>query len=467
MVAMGETGETLGVLVLAAGKGTRMKSETPKVMQPVLEEPMLSHVLRALEPVGPMAAVVGYGGNEVSEYLVSRWPKVEILWQKEQLGTGHAVMAAKDWLNRFDKVLVVNGDMPLLTEAVAKGLIESHRGGCSFVTMDLEDPRGYGRVVRLPHVSIVEQADCSEYQLDIKEVNAGVYLMDVKPLLDCLKSLKAENSQKEYYLVDVIRLFYEIGLASVPIKWPDSDTLLGVNDPIDLAKVSGILKDRYLSHWMKKGLKCLDPSTVWIGPDVTFDGEAFIYPNVQIWGKSHIGNGVSIGSFTELRNAALEENSSVAGYGFIQDSRIKKGAKAGPFCYIRENSVIGEKGFAGKFVEIKKSSVGRESKVPHLSYIGDAAIGDGVNIGAGTITCNYDGISKHPTVIGDGAFIGSDTMLVAPVTLGDDSMTAAGSVITSDVPEGALAVGRARQRNIEGWAEMRNRRKGGDHDQRS
>lgn len=452
-------------MVLAAGRGTRMKSRTPKAMQPILENPMLSYVLRALSSAGPTAAVVGYGGAEVADYLSSHWPEVETIRQEEQLGTGHAVMAAEDWLTRFSRVLIVNGDMPLLVPDVVESLTESHSVGCSFVTVKLDNPQGYGRVIRCPHVAVVEQKDCSKEQLKIKEVNAGIYLMDVKPLLSCLKSMKRANAQGEYYLVDAIRSFQEMGLASVPVLRSDSDTFLGVNDPFDLSRVTEILRNRCLNRWMESGVKCVDPSTTWIGPDVQFDGEALIYPNVQIWGRSHIGPGVTIGSFSVLRNAHMEEGSSIKGYGCIEDSLIGKGAKAGPFCYIRQNSIIQENGLVGKFVEIKKSRIGKGSKVPHLSYVGDAALGENVNIGAGTITCNYDGVRKHPTVIGDGVFVGSDTMLVAPVTLGDRSMTAAGSVITADVPEGALGVGRARQKNIEGWTEKRKKGKGGEHGQ--
>ncbi len=462
---MGKAGETVGVLVLAAGKGTRMKSDAPKVMQPILENPMLSYVLRALSSVGPMAVVIGHGGESVRDYLSSDWPGVETIWQREQLGTGHAVMIAEEWIGKFDRIMVVNGDMPLLVEEVASALMESHSVGCSFVTMSLDNPAGYGRVVRSPQVAIVEQKDCSQEQLKIKEVNAGIYLMDVKPLLSCLKGIGRKNAQGEYYLVDVIRSFQEMGLASVPVNIADPTVLLGVNDPIDLSRVTGILKDRYLSNWMSSGVKCLDPSTTWIGPDVVFRGEALIYPNVQIWGRSEIGSGVTVGSFSMLRNVFMEDYSVVHGYGYIEDSSIKRGAKAGPFCYIRQNSVIEEDGFVGKFVEIKKSRIGKKSKVPHLSYMGDASLGEDVNIGAGTITCNYDGSCKHPTVIGDGVFVGSDTMLVAPVTLGDGSMTGAGSVITKDVPEGALAIGRAKQKNIDSWRERTKKKEGGEHDQ--
>lgn len=465
MVAMEKDGRSIGILVLAAGKGTRMKSDSPKVMQPIMEKPMLYYVLKSLSSIGDIAVVIGHGGEEVRSYLSEFWPGVDTVWQREQLGTGHAVMEARDWISRFDRVLVVNGDMPLMTENVFSSLMDLHKGGCSFLTMILEDPHGYGRIVRDPIVKIVEQKDCLPDQSEIKEVNAGVYLMDVVPLLSCLDRLNRNNAQGEYYLVDVIESFQGSGLTSLPVVVDDSDTMLGVNDPSGLAKAGTILRDRYVARWMASGVKFIDPLSVWVGPEVTFEGEAIVYPGVQIWGNTSIGVKSTIGSFSTLRNAVLEESVTLNGYCFIEDSILKRGSKAGPFCYIRERSVLDQDGFIGKFVEVKKSHVGRGSKVPHLSYMGDASLGEGVNIGAGTITCNYDGKSKHPTKIGDGVFVGSDTMLVAPLTLGARSMTGAGSVITKDVPDEALAIGRAKQRNILGWNGDRSKKSEGiDHD---
>lgn len=448
---MEKAGGSVGVLILAAGKGTRMKSDSPKVMQPLLENPMLHYVLKAFGAVGDTAVVVGHGGEMVQSYLSRYWPEVQTVWQREQLGTGHAVMEAKTWISRFDRVLVVNGDMPLMTEEVPRSLIEAHRGGCSFLTMELDDPHGYGRVIRGSKVRIVEQKDCLPEQRAVKEVNAGVYLMDVVPLLESLKGLGRKNAQGEYYLVDVIEAFQDAGLPAVPVVVEDPDSMLGVNDPSCLAKVGAILRDRHVARAMASGVKFVDPQSAWVGPEVFFEGEAIVYPSVQIWGKSVIGARTSLGSFSVLRDVVIEDDVELNGYCFIESSTLKIGSKAGPFCYIRERSVVDENGFVGKFVEVKKSHVGKGSKVPHLSYMGDASLGANVNIGAGTITCNYDGKSKHPTTIGDGVFVGSDTMLVAPVTLGTNSMTGAGSVITKDVPEGALAIGRARQRNIENW----------------
>lgn len=464
MVAMEKDGRSIGVLVLAAGKGTRMKSESPKVMQPIMEKPMLYYVLKSISSIGDVAVVVGHGGDEVKSYLAAFWPDVETVWQREQLGTGHAVMEARDWVSRFDRVMVVNGDMPLMTDEILSSLLGEHRGGCSFLTMVLDDPDGYGRVVREPVVRIVEQRDCLPDQVGIKEVNAGVYLMDVAPLLRCLEGLNRENAQGEYYLVDVVESFQSSGLPSLPVVVDDSDLMLGVNDPSGLARAGALLRDRYVSYWMDFGVKFIDPSSVWVGPEVTFEGEAIVYPDVQIWGHTSIGSGSSIGGFSTLRNAVLEKSVTLNGYCLIEDSVLMHGSKAGPFCYVRDRSVLDQDGFIGKFVEVKKSHVGKGSKVPHLSYMGDASLGEGVNIGAGTITCNYDGKSKHPTNIGDGVFVGSDTMLVAPLTLGARSMTGAGSVITKDVPDEALAIGRAKQRNILGWNGERSKKSEGVDD---
>lgn len=461
MVAMGIDGCSIGVLVLAAGKGTRMKSDSPKVMQPVLEKPMLHYVLSSFPSINEVAVVVGHGGEEVQSYLSEFWPDVDTVWQREQLGTGHAVMEAESWISHFDRVLVVNGDMPLMTEDVLSSLLAVHQGGCSFLTMILEEPEGYGRVVREGTVRIVEHKDCLPDQLGIKEVNAGVYLLDVDPLLKCLKGLSKNNAQGEYYLVDVVEYFQKADLPAHPVVVDDPDTMLGINDPSGLAKAGRILRDRYVDLWMASGVKFVDPFSVWLGPEVTFKGEATVYPDVQIWGKSSIGAKASLGSFSTLRNVTIEDSVTLNGYCFIEDSILKKGSKAGPFCYIRQEAVLDEEGFVGKFVEVKKSHIGKRSKVPHLAYMGDASLGSDVNIGAGTITCNYDGKSKHHTIIGDGVFVGSDTMLVAPLTLGSRSMTAAGSVITKDVPEDALGIGRSKQRNILGWSGDRGKKSEG------
>ncbi|PIE54119.1 MAG: UDP-N-acetylglucosamine diphosphorylase/glucosamine-1-phosphate N-acetyltransferase [Dethiosulfovibrio peptidovorans] len=452
----------VAILVLAAGQGTRMKSDRPKVMQSVLDEPMIAHVLRVVEPYGTVGVVIGHGGDMVREYLDEQWPQVTTIWQRERLGTGHAVMMAREWLQGFERVLIVNGDMPLLDGETVDMLFEAHEGGCSFLTFNLDDPHGYGRVVRGERVRIVEERDCTPEERLVAEVNAGVYLADVPVLLQSLESLNQDNAQGEYYLVDSVVFFQDMGVPVVPVMVPNPRTLLGVNDPRELAQAGRLLRDRLLNRWMAAGVKCVDPDSVWIGADVSFLGEAVLFPNVQLWGKTIVGIGASIASFSILRNANIGEQAQVKGFCCIEDSAMEPGSQAGPFCYMRQGSVLGSGAFAGKFVEVKNSRIGEGSKVPHLSYMGDTVVGTCTNVGAGTITCNYDGTSKHGTIIGDDVFVGSDTMLVAPVHLGDRSMTGAGSIITRDVPEDALAIARARQRHIEGWR-ARKKTGGGDH----
>ncbi|MDY3869063.1 MAG: bifunctional UDP-N-acetylglucosamine diphosphorylase/glucosamine-1-phosphate N-acetyltransferase GlmU [Pyramidobacter sp.] len=446
-------------LILAAGKGSRMKSSLPKVMQPLLEEPMLFYVLKALKEAGidDIAAVIGHGGEHVEKWLSETAPDVQVVWQREQLGTGHAVMSASEWLRTRQRVLVINGDMPMITAEEISSFLELSGGAdISFMTCCLSNPAQYGRVIRgASSVKIVEAKDASPEELKVSEINVGVYLFSVPQLLEGLSTLTRGNSQGEYYIVDLIAWGCQKGLSVRPAMLP-ADNLSGVNDPAELANLSVKMRDRILAKWLKNGVKCVDPASVWISPRAVFHGEAFLYPNVQIWGDSEIGDGCLIQSGTILRSCVLKQNVQCLGYVVAQDIVAEEGVKMGPFCFLRDGTHLLKNSFAGKFVEIKKSEVGEGSKVPHLSYIGDAAIGAGTNIGAATVTCNYDGVRKHKTHIGSGCFIGSDTMLVAPVTVGDRALIGAGSVITEDVPEESLAVARGRQVVIDGWVRKKN-----------
>ncbi len=442
-------------LILAAGKGTRMKSSTPKVMQPLLEEPMLFYLLGALKEaaIEDVAVVVGHGGQEIEQWAAQKASAVTVLWQREQLGTGHAVMAASEWLQSRQKVLVINGDMPMIQkEDLEAFLSEAGEAPWAFGTCELHDPGQYGRVVRQgDSVRIVEYKDATDQERQIKEVNAGLYLFDVPSLLQGLGELKAENSQGEYYIVDLISYGCKRGDAVAAVKLP-AENLAGINDPLELAQRTEQMRKRIVKRWMSQGLKCLAPDSLWISPRALFEGECWIYPNVQIWGNTTVGAGSFIGSNTVLRNCVLGRRVQCLGNVVAEDVRVDDDVKLGPFCYIRDHAHIKESAFVGKFVEIKKSEIGEGTKVPHLSYIGDAVIGEGSNIGAATVTCNYDGVAKQPTYIGARCFIGSDTMLVAPVSVGDGAAVAAGSVITSDVPPDALAIARNRQVTIEGWS---------------
>lgn len=443
-------------LILAAGKGTRMKSTLPKVMQPLLEEPMLYYVIQALRKasISDIAAVVGHGGDIVQSWLADNEPDVMPVWQQEQLGTGHAVMCARDWLQSRKKVLVVNGDMPMLTaEDITEFLNQSDDAGIAFMTCDLDDAGSYGRVIRSHNsVSIVEAKDATAEQLKVHEINVGVYLFDVDVLLRGLSELRQDNSQNEYYIVDLISWGCSQGISVKPVKLP-ADNLDGVNSPLELERLSVKMHDRILARWLSAGVKCLDMGSVWISPRTTFKGETWLYPNVQLWGTCDIGEGCVIKSGSVLRDTVLKDGVQCLGYVVTDHVTAEKDVTMGPFCFLRDGTYLSEGSFAGKFVEIKNSTIGQRTKVPHLSYIGDAEIGEDTNIGAATVTCNYDGIHKNPTHIGARCFVGSDTMFVAPVNIGSDSTVAAGSVITKDVPAGALAVARGRQVVIDGWSQ--------------
>ena len=442
-------------LILAAGKGTRMKSPLPKVMQPLLEEPMLYYVIQALKKAGivDIAAVIGHGGDVVQDWLANNEPDVVPVWQKEQLGTGHAVMCARDWLKDRKKVLVVNGDMPMLTEHEISDFLDQADGAdVAFMTCDLDDAGSYGRVIRANGAfSIVEAKDASAEQLAVNEINVGIYLFDVDVLMKGLSELRQNNSQNEYYIVDLISWGCSQGFSVKPVKL-SADNLDGVNSPLELERLSVKMRDRILARWLGSGVKCVDKSSVWISPRTTFQGEAWLYPNVQLWGECDIGEGCVISSGCVLRDTVLKEGVQCLGYVVTNHVTAEKNVQMGPFCFLRDGTYLSEGSFAGKFVEIKNSRIGQRTKVPHLSYIGDAVIGEDTNIGAATVTCNYDGVHKNPTHIGARCFVGSDTMFVAPVTIGSDSTVAAGSVITKDVPEGALAVARGRQVVKDGWS---------------
>lgn len=460
-------GLRLGILVMAAGKGTRMRSGLPKVLHPILDAPMLGYLLRSVLGCGAdeVAVLVGSGGEQVEEYLRS-FPDVKTLWQREQLGTGHAVKVTRDWWERFDSLLVLNGDLPLLRPETLNDLLNRCRkdpADGTLLTFDACNPDGYGRVVRSPGgVRIVEHKDASDEERLVREVNAGCYFFATASLARVIDRIGNDNAQGEYYLPDVISLMTGEGMRVRALPMPEEE-MMGVNTQAELAGVTRILRDRIALGWMERGVRIMDPSAVWIGPDVELSPGVRVMPNVQIWGRTRVGEDCFIGPGCILTDAVLGRDVVLIANVVLENSELCDAAKAGPFAYIREGSRLEARAFAGKFVELKKTTVGRNSKVPHLSYLGDARLGEDVNIGAGTITCNYDGKSKHPTTIGDRCFVGSDTMFVAPATMGDDASTAAGSVITEPVPEGALGVGRARQRNVEGWASRRKKleRQGG------
>ena len=469
---MSDQPRSMGVLILAAGRGVRMRSAKPKALQSLLEEMMVYYPLKAAMDAGfeNIAAVVGYKGELVEEYIKSEWPAIEVVWQHEQLGAGHAVKSAEHWWKQFDDVLVISGDVPMVRPESLSEVAGRYRNSClgaAMISFEAHDPSGYSRVVRLADggVRIVKESDASMDELSTTELNSGVYLFDTAALSAVIGKMTRNESTGEYYLTDAIQLISETEGDICVMVCGDPTELVGVNTPSDLALASGLLKKRILDKHMKNGLKCMDPETVWIGPRVELEPDVTMEPGVQVWGKSHISDGCRVGAWSTLRCVRMEADSKVMGPSVISDSVIGKGCEAGPFAFMRNNVVMESGARVGRFVELKNSTLGEGAKVLHLSYIGDASIGKGTNIGAGTVTCNYDGMVKNATKIGDDCFVGSDTMFIAPVSIGDRAVTAAGSVITTDVPDDALGIARERQTNIGGWHDKKRLRARPNHDE--
>jgi bifunctional UDP-N-acetylglucosamine pyrophosphorylase/glucosamine-1-phosphate N-acetyltransferase len=426
---------------------------------------LLDHVLAALAPLesAKTLVVVGHGKELVTEHLKQNHPKLETAVQAEQLGTGHAVKVALDALGKVSgPVLILAGDTPLLTTDDMQNTILGLSGNAATVlTAHLADPTGYGRIVRDSNGGldkIVEHKDATAEQLAITEVNSGVYAFDADLLRTALENLATDNSQGEQYLTDVLGILRSQG-QSVTAVVTTEENILGVNDRRQLAAAGAVLRSRICDEWMLAGVTMVDPTTVWIDRTVELDAEVTILPNVTISGASKIRNGANIGPDCSLHDTVVDHCATVIRTTSI-GAIIGEGANVGPYTYLRPGTVLGAGAKAGGFVEMKNANLGPNSKVPHLSYVGDATIGEGTNIGAATVFVNYDGQEKHHTQVGSYVRIGSDTMLVAPLVIGDGAYTAAGSVITEDVPAGSMAVGRARQRNIIDW--VLRRRPGSD-----
>ena len=449
--------ESLCVLIMAAGKGTRMKSAAPKVLQPILDRPIIDYVIsNALKAgVAPenIGVLVGSGGDLVESHITQNFPAVNVLWQHEQLGTGHAVKSARTWWSKYASLVVLNGDVPLMTpESFTELASCCEKHDCTVISFIANYPNQYGRIIRAKNsVSIVEYKDADEKQRAITEVNAGCYAFRVKALDEIIDSITNNNVQREYYITDALGLMNSRGMHTGAFVLPEEE-MQGVNTQAELANVTGVMRRRILDRLMNDGVRILDPASVYVGADAEIARDVVLMPGVQIWGKSRIGEGCVVGTGSILTNAVLGENVKITAYAVIENSELKEGAKVGAFVYIRDGSCLESRAYAGKFVELKNSHIGEGSKVPHLSYMGDAELGHDVNIGAGSITCNYDGEHKNRTRIGNNCFVGSNTMFVAPVEIEDGAATAAGSVITQEVPANALGVGRARQKNIADWS---------------
>jgi bifunctional UDP-N-acetylglucosamine pyrophosphorylase/glucosamine-1-phosphate N-acetyltransferase len=459
----------VAVAILAAGRGTRMKSDQPKVLHELGGRSLVERVLLSLSEVQPSHCfvIVGYQGELVqavcearfSHGMNSPWEFSELKFveQTQQLGTGHAIQQLLPHLEGFDgDLLVLNGDVPLLRPETIKMLLETHtthKNAATLLTAQLPDPKGYGRVFcdrQNLLQQIVEDRDCTEAQKQNNRINAGVYCFHWPDLAEVLPNLKAENDQKEYYLTDAVNFLDPVMAVDVA----DYQEILGVNDRKHLANAYGILQERLQDYWMRSGVTLVDPDSITIDETVQFETDVIIEPQTHLRGHTVIRSGARIGPGSLIENSDIGENVRVL-YSVISDSQVAAETSVGPYAHLRGEAKIGQGCRVGNFVEIKKSTVGDRTNVAHLSYLGDATLGEQVNIGAGTITANYDGVSKHPTIIGNGSKTGANSVLVAPVTLGENVTVAAGSTITKDVEDNALAIARARQGSIPNWKPLK------------
>ncbi|WP_028781776.1 bifunctional UDP-N-acetylglucosamine diphosphorylase/glucosamine-1-phosphate N-acetyltransferase GlmU [Thalassobacillus devorans] len=453
-------------VVLAAGQGTRMKSKLYKVLHPVCGKPMVQHVVDQLNKVdlSELITVVGFGAEKVQDQLGE---DSHYVIQEEQLGTGHAVLQAEDILaDKEGTTLVVCGDTPLLTGETLQALIDHHdqEGALATVlTAHADDPTGYGRVIRgaTGEVErIVEHKDANNEEREIKEINTGTYCFDNRALFDALQNVSNDNVQGEYYLPDVIEILKDKQEKISAYQTDDFSETLGVNDRVALAQAEKTMKQRINEHHMRNGVTLVDVDNTYIGPDVKIGQDVIIYPGSVIDGHTVVEDDAIIGPHTTIENCRIGAG-TVIRQSVAADSNIGNRVQIGPFAHIRPQSDLGDEVKIGNFVEVKKAAFGNKSKASHLSYIGDAEVGSGVNIGCGTITVNYDGANKHLTTIEDDAFVGCNSNLIAPVTVGKGAYVAAGSTINEDVPAEALSIARSRQTNKEGYAsKMKNSKKG-------
>jgi bifunctional UDP-N-acetylglucosamine pyrophosphorylase/glucosamine-1-phosphate N-acetyltransferase len=450
------------VVVLAAGKGTRMKSQRPKVLHPISGLTIIEHVLRTAAGLMPASVtmVVGHGAEEVKQALARR-TQLQFVTQEPQLGTGHALLQTKPLLaDKAGTLVLLSGDAPLLSVDSLKALVAAHAeagAAATVITANFPRPFGYGRIIRTGgNISkIVEERDASPTQRAISEINSGIYAFDLAPLFPALDSIGTANKQGEYYLPDLIAIYRKQKRTVATWTVARADEIRGINSRTELAEVSSMIRQQKNEELMAAGVTLIDPATTYVDADVVVGADTVIYPCVFLEGSTKIGAACEIQSGARIVNSTLGDRVCVRNHTVVTDSTVASGVFLGPFAHVRPGSEIGEDAHIGNFVELKKTSMGKGAKANHLAYLGDAVIGEKSNIGAGTITCNYDGEKKHQTVIGSNVFVGSNSTLVAPVTVADGSYIAAGSAVTTDVPAGALAIGRARQENKEGWREKR------------
>lgn len=449
--------KTKNAIILAAGKGTRMKSKLYKVLHQVAGKAMVDHVLTQLEAnhMDNIVTVGGFGAENVEQALGER---TKYAVQKQQLGTGHAVMQAADLLSDLDgQTLVISGDTPLFKAATLQKLVDYHtakKASATVLTSIAPDPTGYGRLVRNDIgivEKVVEQKDATPEEQAIDEINTGVYCFDNKTLFDALKLLSNDNAQGEYYLTDVIGILKKRGDIVAAYRMADFDESMGVNDRIALAKANEIMRNRINTHWMEEGVTLLDPKTTYIDSDVKIGSDTVIEGGVTIKGNTVIGTDCYISAHSDIINSIIHDEVKITS-STLEDSEMHTGSDIGPYSHLRPASEIGENVHIGNFVEVKKSFIDKGTKVGHLTYVGDATLGKNINIGCGVVFINYDGTSKHHTNIGDHAFIGSNSNLIAPVNIAEDSFVAAGSTITDDTNKFDMAIARARQTNKPDYA---------------
>jgi bifunctional UDP-N-acetylglucosamine pyrophosphorylase/glucosamine-1-phosphate N-acetyltransferase len=451
----------LTVVILAAGEGKRMRSRQAKVLHRLCGRPLIGYPLRIARALSDRIVLVV--PPDADEVVRVAGPDVRAVVQRERLGTGHAVLQARAATGDEGTVLVLPGDMPLLTLETIERLVTQHTSSgaaATLLTATMDTPHGYGRVLRQRGrpTRIVEERDATDDQKKVTEIGTAVYCFEARRLWPALAQVRADNDQGEYYLTDVIGILARSGARIEAVAVPDAADARGVNDRRQLAEVAAIQRQRILDTLMEAGVSILDPASTYIEDTVTIGPDSVVYPGVVIEGTTAIGSECVIGSGCHVASSHIGDRVRLRPYCVLTEALVEEGAELGPFCHLRPHAHIGSRAKIGNFVEVKKSRIGRGSKANHLAYIGDATVGENVNIGAGAITCNYDGWAKHPTVIGDRAFIGTNTSLVAPITIGEGAYIGSGSVITKDVPPDALAVERTQQVTKEGWVARRRAR---------
>jgi bifunctional UDP-N-acetylglucosamine pyrophosphorylase / glucosamine-1-phosphate N-acetyltransferase len=451
------------VVILAAGKGTRMKSARPKVLHRVAGQTLIAHVLSCAAAMHPRSTTIVIGHQaEALTAALEGYPSLTFVVQEPQLGTAHALMTTEQALaGKRGLLVLLSGDVPLLTAETLQTLVDRHEqtgASATIVTAVVDNPHGYGRIVRTGEriARIVEQKDASPAEQQIREINSGIYAFSLDGLFDAVRSIAAENAQNEYYLPDLVAIYRQRGLIVETVIVSNPDEIRGINSRTELAAVSRIVRNQKNAELMASGVTIEDPATAYVDAGVTIGADTILHPGVSLEGKTTIGAGCEIHSGSRIVDSTIGNRVQILNHCVIANATVTDDASVGPFAHLRAGADVRARARVGNFVELKKTVLGAGSKANHLAYLGDATIGEQVNIGAGTITCNYDGTNKNQTVIEDGAFVGSDSQLIAPVTIGKGAYVGSGSTIRENVPAGSLAVSAGKQRNLEGWVEKKN-----------